>query len=109
VRSDIDRLLKERQATILHERRSVERQPFVRPVAVLNSRNGEEKVEGFSKDMSQHGIAIISPSTWRPGARATLHIHSLYGANVSLQAEARWSEAFGEGWFITGWHFSDLD
>jgi hypothetical protein len=58
--------------------------------------------------MSPHGIAVISPNRWQPGTLATLSIHSLFGDQVSVRGEARWSEAYGEEWFITGWHFVDL-
>ena len=108
MKSDIDRLLRERQATILRERRSIERQPFVRPVFIVSHRNGDVQIGGFSKDMSPHGIAVISPNNWQSGTLATLSIHSLFGAQVNIRAEARWSEPYGEGWHITGWHFVDL-
>lgn len=108
MRSDIDRLLKERQATILRERRSIERQPFVRPVAISSQRLGETDIKGFSKDMSQHGIAVITTCDWATGTLATLHVHSLFGAHVTVRGEARWTEPYGEGWYITGWHFVDL-
>lgn len=108
MRSDIDRLLKERQATILRERRSIERQPFVRPVVISSHRHSEEEIKGFSKDMSQHGIAVITPCNWAMGTLATLNVHSLFGAHVSVRGEVRWTETYGDGWYITGWHFVDL-
>ena len=104
--ADIDRLLKEGQTSVLRERRAVERQPFVRPVTVVLSRNGET-VEGFSKDMSPHGIALITRREWPSGTQSTLKILSLFGSDVEVRSEARWSAKFGRGWFVTGWHFLD--
>ncbi len=108
MRSEIDRLLRERQATILRERRGTERHHFVRPVLIQSHRNGDTQVQGFSKDMSQHGMAIISPCNWQLGLLATLRVHSLFEADVDVRAEARWSEPYGDNWFITGWHFLDV-
>lgn len=100
---EIDRLLKERQTTMLRERRAADRQPFTRPVKIEGNR---ESYDGFSRDMSRDGIALISQKEFRTGSLATLNIHSLFGRSVSIRAEARWSEAFGKEWFITGWRFT---
>ncbi len=100
----IDRLLKERQMFVLRERRSVGRQPFVRPVTIVAARTGQ-KVAAFSRDISPHGIAVISKIAWKDSTLATLRIHSLLGDDVELESRVRWTDPFGLGWYVTGWHF----
>ena len=99
---EIDRLLKERQRTMLRERRAADRQPFVRPIHVQTQRGN---ALAFSRDMSEHGIAVISQASWQTGTMATLSVHSLFGTDVQIRAEARWTEQFGKDWHITGWRF----
>ncbi|MCA9217943.1 MAG: PilZ domain-containing protein [Planctomycetales bacterium] len=101
----VDQLLKENQASLLHERRAVPRTAFTRPVTISSGRR--EMVRGFSRDISNQGIGIIDQYEWAPGSIAEIEIHSLFGCNVRVRAEARWCESFGDGWYTTGWHFLD--
>ena len=100
----IDALLKEHQATIMKERRAVDRQPFARPVKVVTQR-GEVSIQGFTRDISRHGVSIILPEMVRPVMIASLHVHSLYGRSFDVRAENRWCDSFGDGWYTSGWFF----
>jgi hypothetical protein len=101
---NIDTLLREQQTSVLRDRRAVDRQPFVRPMQIVPSRSGKP-ISGFSRDVSRHGISIILGEPLSPGTIATLEIHRLYGAPLSIKAEVRWCDAFGEGWYCSGWYF----
>ncbi len=100
----VDSLLREQQATNLRERRAVDRQPFVRPLHVIPSRNGKPQA-GFSRDVSRHGISIVLHEPLNPGTIAVLQVHSLYGPPLEVRAEVRWCDPFGDGWYATGWYF----
>lgn len=100
----IDELLKEHQATVMKERRAVDRQPFVRPVRVLIQR-GDLVIEGFTRDISRNGISLILPREVHPGMIAVLAVHSLYGRSFEVRAENRWCDGFGSDWFASGWYF----
>lgn len=99
----IDALLKEHQTTVLRERRAVDRQPFVRPVDLVLAR--KDGIRAFSRDVSRNGISLILNTEIVPGMRALLHVHSLFGQAIEVHAEARWCDAFGPGWFVSGWYF----
>jgi hypothetical protein len=101
----IENLLREQQTTILRERRSVNRQPFVRPLEV--QARGTEPQTGFSRDVSRHGISLIARQPLAAGTIATLRIHSVYGPPMEVRAEVRWCDPFGDGWFLSGWYFLD--
>ena len=100
----VDSLLREQQATVLRERRAVDRQPFVRPLQIIPSRTGKPQ-SGFSRDVSRHGISVIIKEPMSPGTIATLQVHSLYGLPLEVRAEVRWCDPFGDGWYSSGWYF----
>lgn len=101
----IQRLIKEVQASQLRERRAVDRKPFVRPVQITTEKSPDEPEQGFSRDISLHGIGVIGKTEWRDSSIATLVIHSLDGRNVTVKAEVRWCKPYGNGWYLTGWSF----
>ena len=100
--STVQSLLKENEFVLMRERRSVQRRSFARPV--LMKLNAME-FQCFSRDISPVGISIICPEEVRIPALAELHVLRLRQGKVVLHAEVRWCEGFGDGWFLTGWHF----
>ena len=101
----VEQLLREMQGELLRERRACDRKPFVRPIKFVTVRVQGESHDGFSRDISAQGIGVISRVQWQPNAIATIKIHRLKGKEVAVKAEARWSEPYGDGWFVTGWSF----
>jgi hypothetical protein len=99
----IDALLREHQTTILRERRAVDRQPFVRPVELVIPRR--DLLRAFSRDISRNGISLIVNAEVAPGTNGLLRVHSVFGNPLETQAEARWCDPFGTGWYVTGWYF----
>ena len=106
MQDEIDRLMMEIQRSRYTERRTEARQPFVRPVRIHPLHGPTARV--FSKDMSSQGIGVISDVPFPTGTVATLEIHSMQGDPVFLRSEARWSDAYGKGWFLIGWKFIGL-
>lgn len=102
--SAVDTLLREQQATVLRERRAVDRQPFVRPLQITPTRGGDS-LFGFSRDVSRNGISIITSEPLTPGTMALLQIHSTFGPQLEIRAQVRWCDSFGAGWFTSGWFF----
>ena len=100
----VDTLLREQQATVLRERRAVDRQPYVRPLHISPSRGGDP-LFGFSRDVSRHGISLITSEPVTPGTIALLQIHSTFGPPLEVRAQVRWCDSFGTGWFSSGWFF----
>ncbi len=107
MKEQIERLIRENQAQILRDRRAQQRQPFARPVTLYIGRNLNEPWRAFSRDLSHEGLSLISELSWEVGRVATVDIHALSGPPVRLRAEVRWSEPFGKGWYLSGWHFLD--
>ena len=103
--ASIQQLLKENEAELLRERRSADRKPFARPVLIATGKNHEDVQEAFSRDISPVGIGLITRAVWQEGTLAVLIIHSLGKKRVRVTAEVRWCQAYGDGWYITGWAF----
>jgi hypothetical protein len=100
----IDQLIKENQSQMLRERRNADRTHFVRPV-VIQAIRGTDVFQGFTRDISSIGIGVISPVVWEPPAIVALQVHSLRGRALSMTAETRWCEEYGEGWYLVGFAF----
>ena len=107
VTAAVEKLLKENQAELLADRRSVRRTPFARPVQIASGRDRTEQHEGFSRDISAVGIGIISRVQWPERTVVRLTVHSVKGKPLVVDAEARWTQDYGLGWFLTGWAFLD--
>lgn len=104
----IDRLLKENETIRLREKRAADRRPFVRPVTIRLVRSREEIHEAFSRDISSMGLGVIGRQEWPQGTRAELKVHAVvHQQPFMVTADARWTESFGSGWYLTGWRFVD--
>ena len=103
--ASVEFLLKENEAELLADRRSVRRTPFTRPVQIASGRNQSQLHEGFSRDISSVGIGIICGVEWPDGTVVRLTIHSVKAKPIVVEAEARWSQPYGDGWYLTGWAF----
>ena len=71
----------------------------------MTGRDQNESHDGFSRDISAQGIGVIRRVQWQPKTIATIKIHRLRGSEVAVRAEARWSEPYGDGWYLAGWLF----
>ena len=98
-------MLMEFQTTKLRERRGLHRKPFVRPVKIFIGRDEVDCIAGFSRDVTDKGLGLITQVAWEPHKIAKIQVHSVFGAPYEVRAEVRWCEAFGDDWFLTGWSF----
>lgn len=103
----IQALLKDHETELMRDRRSIRRKPFVRPVQIASGRHRDQLHDAFSRDVSHIGIGTIGLVDWPTSTVASLTINSLSNHRISIEAQARWTEAFGQGWFLTGWTFLD--
>ncbi len=102
----VRQLIRENEHERSRERRSIDRQPFVRPVQILVGRNREFIFDGFSRDISSLGMGVISQQEFPIGQVATLSVHPLgEDTEAAIRARLRWSREFGEGWYWSGWMF----
>ena len=105
---NVEFLLKEYETEMLRDRRAVRRKPFVRPVTIIAGRNRDQIHQVFSRDISTIGIGVISQIDWPDNTMAQMSIKTICGKKtVAVNAEARWTEPYGDGWFVTGWKFID--
>jgi len=103
--ANVEGLLKENESELLADRRSVRRTPFTRPVQMAAGRDRDKLHDGFTRDISAVGVGIISGVQWPDRTVAQLTIHSTKGKPLVVEAEARWTQPYGNGWFLTGWAF----
>ena len=104
--ASVKSLLKENETELLSERRSVERKPFVRPVTIRAGRHRDLVAFAFSRDISPVGIGLISQVSWKEHTQAQIEVLSIERHDCHVVcAEVRWTRAFGDNWFYTGWKF----
>ena len=106
--ASVECLLKENQTELLAERRGVQRKPFVRPVTIRAGKNFDLVSFAFSRDLTPVGIGLISQVAWKERTRAKIEVvsterHECY----AIYAQVKWTRAFGDNWFYTGWSFID--
>ena len=105
--SEVRLLLKEYESERLSDRRAVSRKPLVRPCKIVARHRRNDVYLGFSRDISDKGIGIIGQFEWPDRSVARVSVHMIKFSTVTFDAELRWTEPFGDGWFITGWVFLD--
>lgn len=103
MQTELDQIMTEVQRAKYRERRTDMRESFARPVSVYIG--DEEPLTTFSKNVSRQGIAIVSRREFTAGEVATLRIHSLERQHLCFHCEVRWSDPYGDGWYISGWKF----
>lgn len=104
----VEAIVRGNSSDLLEERRCVERLPFVRPVTIRSGEDRERVTFAFSRDVSPLGIGMISQVAWDERIRARLEVHSTRQCDgFAIWAEVRWTRAYGERWFFTGWRFLD--
>lgn len=67
-----------------------------------------KKCMGFSRDISDDGVGLITEEKIEPNTVATLSIERFDGTHVKLRAICRWARYYGPNWHLTGWEFQRL-
>ena len=106
--SSVLALLKDHETELLKDRRSIKRKPFCRRVHITAGREQDQFFEAVSRDVSQVGMGTVGQVEWRAHSLAWLTIYLLNTKSVTIEAESRWTEPYGKGWFLTGWTFREL-
>lgn len=89
------------------ERRSVHREFLVRPV-LLELRDSDIRVEGFSRNISFLGLSVVTRQPILPQSIAKISVYRLNSGPSLFLAECRWTSPFGEDWNVTGWTFLNV-
>jgi len=103
---DIRTLLKDKDTELLRDRRTNPRRSFARPVRIALGRN-RKVFHAFSRDLSDRGMGIICQSPLDVHEIGWLTVDLLNSRSVTIRAKSKWSEPFGDKWFLTGWSFLD--
>jgi PilZ domain len=90
------------------ERRSVHREFLFRPVSLLLNET-DERVEGFTRNISFLGVSILTRSPVRIQTIATLQIYRISSHPSRFLAECRWLGPFGAEWNLSGWNFMNVE
>lgn len=101
--SAVERIFNEERQFDRAERRSLYRETISRPVGIRL--NNDREILCFSKNLSFDGIGVISQYSFLENTEAKIEIHSSNNLNPVMAAKLAWCKPFGEGWFVSGWHF----
>jgi hypothetical protein len=108
---EVERLIREmlsENARYERELRSAHRENLVFPVSIYRPEE-DERIFGFSRNVSVTGVCILCDTELAPGERATLEIYRLHKAEPSrVRSECRWCKPFGDNFYASGWQFSGL-
>lgn len=88
------------------ELRSVHREKVIIP-AEIEFESGET-LTAFTRNLSAHGVCLISCKEIQPEFQTTLKLYRLSEPPSSIFAECRWSKAFGDQYWVSGWKFLQL-
>ncbi len=103
MQEQIEQLILEAQRARFNERRTEPRHAFVRPVLIFEG--DALGFPGFSRDLSNLGIGVVTEKEYPLGSIAVLRIHSTISYPVFLRSEVRWCDPYGKGWYLIGWKF----
>jgi len=108
---EVERLIRElltEDARFDRELRSAHRENLVFPVSICLPKE-DQKINGFSRNVSVTGICVLCDTEIVTGERVTLEIYRLHRPEPSrINAECRWCKPFGDAFFASGWQFSGL-
>lgn len=106
---NIDRLvqdlLREDQRRLQHDRRSIHRNPFVRPVQAVLSEPPDTCRRGFTKNISALGVGVVLDGFVPERTTVRLFIHRFSDEPNCVVCECRWCDEFGQSWFWAGLNF----
>ena len=81
---------------------------YVTAAVLIHPCNTLERHQGFSRDISDDGVGLITASPFESGTAATIAIDRFDGTAVQLESVCRWCRNYGPNWFLTGWQFIRL-
>ncbi len=103
----IKQILRDDAVYTLTEMRSRHRENLVVPVTICFSESHTE--DGFTRNISEAGVCIISANPMEENTLANLELYRLHGAKQSITSEIRWCRPFGKEYFMSGWKFMKIN
>ena len=100
----LTKILDEEQQFV-SEKRSDYRELLFVPVHVFQV-EFESTVRGFTRDVSTHGVCLIMPQPFRPGAEVQINLVGQTSQASSL-AKCCWSSKFGDAYWVSGWQLKE--
>lgn len=107
VNDAVEQLLREDARFDELERRSLHRESLVRPVTVVDGETGDI-MGGVTRNISPMGVCLLTRKCLSGKKVSRIAVHRLDLEPAVFLAECRWSRAFGNGWFMSGWNFINL-
>lgn len=101
--ADIVAQIRAEEALCSHELRADPREKVVLP-ALIYDLDGNE-VSGFTRDLSVSGVSIISNWQFHSDETWKIALYRLDGSSSAFYCECRWSQSFGNCFWISGWKF----
>lgn len=107
--ASVQKLFKDRDTENLRlrDRRTEKRRPFVRPVWITFGPGRRDIHEAFAQDISEKGIAVVGQTDVSERTTGWISVSLISCKLVTVRCRAKWTEPFGDGWFLTGWEFDE--
>lgn len=106
--SIVERLVNEAKSAEQTDRRKQERHPFFQPVTLVAENNPRCCLTAFSREISSNGIGLLHYESIEPG-QYVITIQSPSGEPAQIPAEILWCQPCGEGWYLSGAKFLELE
>jgi hypothetical protein len=101
------RVLMAQAAAALNDRRDKQRHPFFRPVTVCILGLDGVSIEGFSRDISETGLGLLTLIPL-PTVKVSLGLEEPDGDTFRIVGDVVWTEPCGKGWYTSGINFCYL-
>lgn len=99
----VGRLLKEDRSVDLEQRSSNRLQTAV-PISIYLPGNSS-RAAGFTRNLSQEGICLVSKIETQPEQIADLEVMRLNGESSRITSRCLWAKRYGDNNWVSGWKF----
>ena len=101
-------LIREADATIEWDVRSLNRKKFAVPV-VIHQKGKQPKIQAFTRNLSGDGVNLVARSEISVSSFCKLEFVRNSGQRFDIIAKCIWTHKYGEDYWLTGWQFPRLD
>ncbi len=105
----VQALLNEDQLFSLRERRTNDRQTFVRPIRIILRHDPKNILSGFTRDLCDTGIGLLHRFEALPGASAYVTINRFWDAPIIVRCNVAWCSQCENGWYQSGWEIVSIE
>ena len=89
------------------QKRSTIREKIVIPVLVCDEFGNE--VSGFTRDLSVTGVCLITNREFHVADHWTIDLYRLDGNSNAILSKCRWTQSFGDSFWLSGWQFPPFE